>query len=480
VFDLSNDQAGRRGEQDAEHPTSPGYFSQRSKRAAAGCSMGEQRSGIAVGDSASAKRSASPSNTGSNHFEMAHFKFGLIAPVIQGTYSDSSAIAYYRRITEDPIQRPDGTFFHYKPKSVQAWERLYRIGGMDALIRPQRKDKGTRRALSNDAIAEIYRLKDKYPRLNATQIREKLLADGTVTARVSVRCFQRFVKEWSLKNGAPANMKDRKAFEEEYFGGMWQADSCHYPSIPGEDGKPRKTYLILIIDDHSRLVVAAGLFFNDNAVNFQTLVKRAVAAYGIPNKIYCGNGSPYINNQTKFICGSIGTVLLHAPVRDGSAKGKVERMFRTAKEEWLYGLDLSSIRSLDAFNASLAEYIRKYNTSDRMSIGEPPIDRYLRTHERIKTPKSHEWLDECFLHRDRRKVRNDATIKIDSQSYDAPMQFIGQTVDIRFEPGQADSVFIFFEGKRYPLRLTDKVENSRTKRSGIRIDYTRTGGDSNG
>jgi len=54
-----------------------------------------------------------------NQYQMAHFKFGLIAPVIQGTYPDGSAIAYYRRITEKPLQRPDGTFFHYKPKSVQ-------------------------------------------------------------------------------------------------------------------------------------------------------------------------------------------------------------------------------------------------------------------------------------------------------------------------------------------------------------------------
>jgi transposase InsO family protein len=410
-----------------------------------------------------------------NQYQMAHFKFGLIAPVIQGTYPDESAIAYYRRITEKPLQRPDGTVFHYKPKSVQYWEQLYRKGGMDALIRPSRTDKGSSRALSNDAIAEIYRLKEKYPRLNATQIREKLIVDGTITAKVSVRCLQRFVKEWNLKSGVPANLKDRKAFEEAYFGGMWQADSCHFPHIADSTGKLCKTYLLLILDDHSRMIVAAKIFFNDNAVNFQSLLKDAVAAYGIPNKVYTDSGSPYINNQTELICASIGTILLHAPIRDGAAKGKVERVFRSLKERWLYGLDRTATFSLKEFNLSLAEHVRTYNLTKHSSTGETPMDRYLKTHERTKIPQSYEWLCECFLHRDRRKVRNDSTLQINKIQYDVPMHFIGQTVDIRYMPSKTDSVFILFDNKRYPLRMTNKVENSKTKRANFRIDYDQTG-----
>ena len=408
---------------------------------------------------------------------MAHFKFGLIAPVVQGTYPDDSAMAYYRRIASNPLLRPDGSEFLYKPKSIQAWEKLYRQGGMDALIKPPRKDKGTARALSNDAIAEIYKLKEKYPRLNASQVRLALIKDGIIKDKVSVRCVQRFIKNWNLKSGCtPAGTKDRKAFEEEYFGGMWQADSCHYPYIPDDNGVSRKTYLIAIIDDHARMIVAAGIFFNDNSVNFQTLLKRAVAAYGIPNKIFCDNGGPYINHQTEFICDSIGSVLIHTKVRDGAAKGKIERLFRTIKETWLYGMDTSSIKSIEDFNASLAEYIRTYNLTRHSAIGETPMDRYLKTRDRIKSPESFEWLQECFLHRKHYKVRNDATISIDKLYYDAPMQFIGQSVEVRYLPGKLDSAFILFDKKRFPLRLTNKVENARTKRAEYHIDYGKKAG----
>ena len=35
----------------------------------------------------------------------------------------------------------------------------------------------------------------------------------------------------------------------------------------------------MIIDDHSRLLVGGELFYNDNACNFQKVLKNAIATY---------------------------------------------------------------------------------------------------------------------------------------------------------------------------------------------------------
>ena len=138
------------------------------------------------------------------------------------------------------------------------------------------------------------------------------------------------------------------------------------------------------------------------------------------------NGSPYIDRQLSLICGSIGTVLLHAPVRDGAAKAKVERNFRTMREKLLYGLDLEQIHSLHEFNAILKDYIRSYNTAYHSGIGCAPFERYQKTKEHVRLPRSREWLEESFLNRATRHVKKDATVSIDSKSYDVPMQFISQ------------------------------------------------------
>jgi transposase InsO family protein len=414
-------------------------------------------------------------NTKDPERELAYFRFALIAPVIQGTFSDASVAAYCRRVTQEPITRPDGTSFQYKPATLERWATLYKAGGMDALIPRERSDKGSVRSLSDECINEIYRLKERFPRLDAVQIHIRLVEDGLLPASVSPRTIQRFIKANGLQSpAASGQLKDRKAFEEPYFGAMWQADTSYFPYIKDSDGKRKRTYLIMIVDDHSRLIVGAQLFFEDNAYNFQKVLKDAVATYGICQKLYVDHGAPYENSQLNFICGSIGAVLLHAPVRDGAAKAKVERTFGVLKGRWLNGLDVDQILSLDDFNRELAEAVRKHNLAVNSSTEQTPMDRFLATRGRIRIPESEDWLNECFMNRVRRKVRLDATLSLQSKQFDAPMQFIRQTVEVRFLPDRLYEAYILDGGVRYPLKLTDKQANSKVKRNNLpTLDYSK-------
>ncbi len=407
--------------------------------------------------------------------EIAQFRFALIAPLIQGLAPDASSTAYFTRVTKEPLTLPPGETVLYSWKTPQKWYSLYSKGGFDALMPKTRSDKGVPRSLNDTAMEEIYRLKEKYPRLNATQIHLRLVQDAFIPASVSVDTVQRFIRRNNLKAGRAAQAKDRKAFEEDAFGKMWQADTCHFCHICDEkDGKMHKVYLMIIIDDHSRMIVGGGMFYHDNACNFQNVLKEAVSTYGIPAKLYCDHGSPYDNEQLPLICGQIGTTLLHAPVRDGAAKAKCERNFRTMKERLLYGLDLDQIRSLDLFRGILKDYIRSYNTRYHSGIRGVPFERYLNTRDRMRLPVSREWLDECFLNRIFRKVRRDSTVSIDSQSYDVPMQFISQKVEIRFPPDDMSGAFILYDRERFPIVATDRNANCHTKRNPpVPIDYAR-------
>lgn len=403
------------------------------------------------------------SNT-TSPIQEAYFKFALIAPVIQDLYPDVSASAYYRRVTAEPITRPDGTTFKYNPATLQKWVSSYRLKGMDGLMPKARSDKGTTRVLDDAAIEEIYRLKLKYPRINAVMIHDRLVENAYITSSVSVRAVQRFIKANDLKSARNPNVKDRKAFEEPQFGCMWQSDTCYLPYIT-ENGVSRRTYLIMIIDDHSRMIVGGEIFYNDNAYNYQKVLKQAVLTYGIPDKLYCDNGSPYANEQLTLIAGSLGSVLIHTPVRDGASKGKVERNFRTLKDRWLNSLDTDQIQSLAEFNDSLKAYIRQHNTTLHSATKETPVDRFLKTNDHIKVPKSALWVEECFMNRITRKVNNDSCISIDGVLYDAPQQFIGMKVEIRFLPDHMDEAYILFEDVHYPIPRTDRNANSRTKRN---------------
>ena len=410
--------------------------------------------------------------------EVAQFRFALIAPVIQGLYPDASATAYYKRVTASPLTLPDGSTVTYSYKTLEKWKSQYSIGGLDALMPGTRSDKGIPRALNEDAIAEIYRIKEKHPRMNATQIYTHLVRESFIPATVSVDSVQRFIRHNDLKSARDPNLRDRKAFEEDEFGKIWQADTCYLPHIT-EDGTSKRVYCIMIIDDHSRLLVGGELFYNDNACNFQKVLKDAIATYGIPDKLYVDNGCSYSNAQLSMICVSLGILLLHTRVRDGASKGKVERHFRTLKERWLYTLDMESIQSLAQFNGMLKDYMRDYNTTFHRGIDTIPLERYQASKDHPRKPESRQWLDDCFYNRITRKVRKDSTISIDKVCYDVPMQFISAKVEVRYLPDDMTSAYILFEGEKFPIRQTSRNDNCHTRRNNPpAIDYSKAGGES--
>lgn len=409
--------------------------------------------------------------------EVAQFRFALIAPVIQGLYPDASATAYYKRVTASPLTLPDGSTVTYSYKTLEKWKSQYSIGGLDALMPGTRSDKGIPRALNEDAIAEIYRIKEEHPRMNATQIYTHLVRESFIPATVSVDSVQRFIRHNDLKSARDPNLRDRKAFEEDEFGKIWQADTCYLPHIT-EDGTSKRVYCIMIIDDHSRLLVGGELFYNDNACNFQKVLKDAIATYGIPDKLYVDNGCSYSNAQLSMICVSLGILLLHTRVRDGASKGKVERHFRTLKERWLYTLDINKITSLSQFNGMLKDYMRDYNTTFHRGIDTIPLERYQASKDHPRQPESRQWLDDCFYNRITRKVRKDSTISIDRVCYDVPMQFISAKVDVRYLPDDMTSAYILFDGEKFPIRQTSRNDNCHTRRNNPpAIDYSKAGGE---
>ena len=148
-------------------------------------------------------------------------------------------------------------------------------------------------------------------------------------------------------------------------------------------------------------------------------------------------------------------------------------MFGVLKSRWLNGLDTGQIRSLGEFNQELAEAVRKHNLTVNSSTGQTPMDRFLATRGRIRVPESEQWLDECFMNRMVRKVKNDATLSLLNNQFDAPMQFIRQSVEVRFLPDDLDNAYIYSDGKRYPLKLTNKQANAKVKREKWpTIDYS--------
>ena len=403
--------------------------------------------------------------------QIALFKFSLIAPLCNDTYDAPSQAAFCRQMAEKAYILPDGTSKRFTASTIKHWFLKYRSCGIDALYPKGRNDIGLSRVLSEEAAQRIIEIKQQFPHITGTLVYQKLIEEGSVKAsEVSLPTVLRFIKNNHLK-AQELEPEDRRAFELEYANDCWQADSSVGPFIK-VNGKKKQTWLICFLDDASRLVTHAEFFFNDNSVNMQLVLKKAIQKHGLPSRLYVDNGSSYRNNQLSLICASLGITLIHTPVYSPKSKGKIERLFRTLKDTWINGVDWNSFPDIASLNQEFITFVNEEYNNRLHSVTEArPKQRWLQDANRIKYLPP-DTLTDCFLHRDVRTVAGDATIRISKIIFEVPAQYIKQKINIRFNPGELSEAYIFNEhGKLahtiYPLR---RVDNSKIKRQQA-LDY---------
>ena len=218
----------------------------------------------------------------------------------------------------------------------------------------------------------------------------------------------------------------------------------------------------LVIDDASR-VCCHGQFFV--AENVDTLIESLRAAFykrGVPHSLYVDNGSIYTSKEIIQICARVGCLLHHTPVRDGAAKGKVERFFRTVRDQFLTrALDLSS---LEALNRQFTQWVEEqYNAQIHSVLGMSPLDRFALDRKWVRHLPPNEANDELFFVEEERHVRADNTFSFKSLRWEAPRHLPERTIHIRFQRSQSTSrVVVYYKGERMgEARLLNAIANDR-------------------
>ena len=351
-------------------------------------------------------------------------------------------------------------------RTIQTWYSRYQQHGITVMQPKPRSDKGKRRkVVIEDVLAAIGKVQPKVHGKTATRalLYRLCIEAGLLTrSQVAPNTFSRLVREFELlKPDQDSTNKHRLAFAKAHANEMWQADTLYGPFVK-INGVPVQTRLIAFLDDASR-VCCHGQFFP--AENVDTLIESFRAAFykrGVPHALYVDNGSIYSSKEILQICARVGCLLHHTPVRDGAAKGKIERFFRTVRDQFLArDLDLSS---LDALNRQFTQWVEEhYNAQVHSILGMSPLDRYALDRKWVRFLPPNEANDELFFVEEERHVRADNTFAFKSLRWEAPRHLPDRTVHIRFQHSQpASRVLVYYKGQRMgQARLLDATANDR-------------------
>lgn len=359
-------------------------------------------------------------------------------------------------------------------RTIQTWHYYYKRYGVTRLDQKTRFDKGSHRKVTPEqlleAINQVLPAFRKRKTYNKSDIYRICIEKGILQKQqIAPTTFYRFIREYELLKDNPQNNKKRMAFAMQFANQLWQADTMFGPYIKDHNAKMMPTKLIAFLDDASRLICHGQFFFNENTDALVTAIRSAFYKRGIPQQLYVDNGSIYTCSEISLICARVGCILRHAPLRDGAAKGKIERFFRTVREQFLAKtLDLSSLSTLNRQFNSWVE--QDYNCSNHSSIGMTPLDRFGLDLKLINFLPPSQENDELFYNEDFRKVKKDNTFSFKSNRYEPPAYLADKNITIRFDRGNNSRIIVYYKDQRIgeanPLDLiaNGKIFNKEDKK----------------
>jgi len=356
---------------------------------------------------------------------------------------------------------------------IRRWLNLYKKYGKDGLAPETRNDRGKSRIIGDAEQTALIHLLETKPELTAAAAVKKLQDKAVIKNEISSSSLSRFIKSNGLSyRERNRNKEAEKSLKFDFFSPLEcvQVDVMYGPEIPDEKGKARKALLMAFLDDASRRIVYSRFSFSEKSILFEDGIKHILKGHGMIGRLYTDNGSSFVSNQTKRILDILGITLSHSRPGIPKGRGKVERFFRTVRDQFARPLDVDEVQNIDDLNARFHTWLEcEYHRSNHRGLKDyiTPLDAWMAKVHHIRSIKPGIDLDRIFLHMLSRKVYKDSTFTLGGTLFEAPSILAGKSINIHFDPHPpVTSVLVSHGGKEYgDARIVDTYANTRVKRN---------------
>ncbi len=397
--------------------------------------------------------------------QVAVFRFGVISDFVTAAQMSR---AEKRRLMRDKCARKWQIPFSEKTRlsmgSINRWCRLYKDsnGDLKSLQPKDRCDQGKSRAMDEDTCLSLIGLKLETPALTVPQLIEQMNRQNRVSPQIVLNnsTVYRFLHQQNLVDLPIKKPVDRRKFEAELPNDLWQSDVMHGPKVD-VNGKMRKSYLIAVIDDHSRLIAQGQFYLSEALASYLQAFENALAKRGLPRKLYVDNGAAFRSRHLEYICASLAIALIHSKPYQPQGRGKIERFFRTVRGQFLTGFKGQTLNELnEAFDGWLSNI---YHQRKHSSTKQTPIERFAANLQCLRTAPDN--LHDYFRMVARRKVNKDRSITLNGRLYEAPVALIAKRVELLYHHSQHQQVEVKYQNKSFGMLVPINLNvNCRIKR----------------
>ena len=284
--------------------------------------------------------------------------------------------ALEKRLTFDEVRKAFGV----GPATFYAWKKRHKAGGDAAVLEESRKPGpavATLPAPIEGRVREgILRTKQEHPYFGVARVWQWLRRIFFLP--VSYRQVRRAMKEENLVLPKPKKRRPEqpRRYERAKPNQMWCSDITEF-----RIGRGMTVHLIGFMDDHSRYVVAWGLYASCTTELVLEVLKNGFDSYGYPEEMLTDNGPQYKTwrGTTRFELAlrreKIRHVLCGRERPQGN--GKIEAFWGALKKEFVRRAPLGPI---DEVRERLTHWMNFYNWQRPHEALEyaTPAERYFQ------------------------------------------------------------------------------------------------------
>jgi putative transposase len=376
------------------------------------------------------------------------FRYSLIREAADSTLSIKQRGRLVRALAEREHVGPFGEPVRISRGTIDRWIRDWRRGGFDALVpSPRRVAPRTPADVLDLAVA----LKKEVPARTAVQVAAILRAHSGWAP--DERTLQRHFARLELNtrpDGGPPHVFGR--FEADAPNVRWTGDALHGPTV-----RNRKAMLLAFLDDHSRLVTGYRWARREDTVRLEAALRTGLASRGTPASLYLDNGAAMVDKQLLRACASLGIRLVHSRPGQPAGRGKIERFFRTVRDQFLVeigsGRELDDLEQLNSLFTAWVETV--YHRRVHSETGQTPLDRWSAI-ETVTLPSPAQ-LREAFLWSEWRTVTKTAAVNLHGNHYEVDAALVGRRVELVFDPFDLTDIEVRWQGRAMGVAVPHRI-----------------------
>lgn len=351
-------------------------------------------------------------------------------------------------------------------RTLRRYIQTYKEKGYQSLVDVARSDKGKARAVPEKAVEEAVKLRQELPSRSVRRIieileGEKIVKPGEVSrTSLNRHLIQRGYGATQLRAEGKIPAPSSR-FQRKHRNDLVQTDLKYGPTVIC-NGKKKKTYLLALIDDSTRMVLHAEFYSTQRLPILEDGFRKALLKFGKPSDILVDNGKIFVSKWFKLACTRLGVHHIAAKPFMPRTKGKIEKYNQTV-DQFLDEFALEPVQTLHELNRKFSIWMdegythsphealvleeRDPHTGELLNKRErTPYQAYMEDPAKVRYVSSVECRD-AFLWEIQRTVDKSGCIKLEGVIFDAGVALIRRRVDVRYDPFDISVVEIWHEGK---------------------------------